>query len=117
MVKKKEFRFTFKVFLRLFIFSLIIYFSIKWFSSQKPPILGAVDITLSKEESKNNFLSDLYLKLPENSRYQLEHLNENKTIILIQDQLNGFPSKQIKEIQKAVIKNVSDSMIKNIDED
>jgi len=105
MVKEKKFHFTFKVFIRLLIFGLIIYFSINWFSSKKQSVLGDVDIT-----------PNLYQKLPENSRYQIDKFFKD-TSTLIQQKLNGFPQKQIKEIKKAVIKNVSDDIIKNIDKD
>lgn len=115
-LKEKKFHLSFKVFFRLLIFFLIIYFGINWFSQQKPKVLGSIDTTLSiDEEQQKNFLSDLYQKIPESSRYQLEHFNENKTVIFIQDQLNGFPQKQIKEIQKNIIKDVSKNMIENID--
>lgn len=122
MAKKKEFHFTFGVFLRLLIFSLIIYFSINYFISQKNNSFSStIDSTLAiDEETKNTFLpqflQNIYSKLPENSRYQIEHIKENQTIISIQNQLNGFPGKQIKEIQKMIVKNVSDNIIKNIDQ-
>ncbi|MDD4938170.1 MAG: hypothetical protein PHX34_04140 [Candidatus Shapirobacteria bacterium] len=123
MVKEKKIHFTFKTFIRLLIFGLIIYFSINWFSNnKKSSVLGDTDITLFDEETKNNFIPNIYQKLPEGSRYQLEHLNETKIGIFFQDkfsflqsQLNGFPNRQIKEIQKSIIKNVSDDMIENID--
>jgi len=122
MVKKKQFHFTFGVFIRLLIFFVIIYFSIVYFSSQNKPInIQPFDTTLAIDEStKNNllpnFLQNIYGKLPENSRYQIEHIKENQTILYIQNQLNGFPGKQIKELQKLIVKNVSDTIIKNIDE-
>lgn len=122
MIKKKEFHFTFSVFLRLLIFSLIIYFSINYFISQKNNSYSLVtDSTLAiDEETKNKllpqFFQTIYSKLPENSRYQIEHIKENQTLISIQNQLNGFPGKQIKELQKLIVKNVSDNIIKNIDE-
>jgi len=122
MVKKKQFHFTFGVFVRLLIFFAIVYFSINYFISQKNSSFSStIDSTLAiDEETKNNFLpqflQNIYSKLPENSRYQIEHIKENQTIISIQNQLNGFPGKQIKELQKLIVKNVSDNIIKNIDE-
>ena len=121
MVKKKQFHFTFGVFLRLLIFSLIIYFSINYFISQKNSSFSStIDSTLAiDEETKNNFLpqflQNIYSKLPENSRYQIEHIKENQIVLSIQDKLNGFPGKQIKELQKLIVKNVSETIIKNID--
>lgn len=122
MTKKKEFHFTFGVFLRLLIFFLIIYFSINYFASQKNNLsTPIVDSTLAiDEQTKNNLLptvwQNIYSKLPENSRYQIEHIKENSTVVYLQNQLNGFPQKQIKEIQKMIVKNVSDNIIKNIDQ-
>lgn len=123
MIKEKKFHFTFKVFIRLLIFTLIIYFSINWFSSQKKINLNSDDITtLVDEETKKNFFDNLYQRLPEHSRYQLEHFHETKIAVFfrekfqfIQNQLNGFPGRQIKELQKSIIKNVSENMIENID--
>ncbi|MPM61366.1 hypothetical protein SDC9_108224 [bioreactor metagenome] len=122
MSKKKEFHFTFGVFLRLLIFFLIIYFSINYFVSQKDNSFSStIDSTLAiDEETKNNlfpqFLGNIYSKLPEDSRYQIEHLNQNPTVVYLQNQLDGFPQKQIKELQKMIVKNVSDNIIKNIDQ-
>lgn len=122
MSKKKQFRFTFSVFLRLVIFFLIIYFSIIYFSSQNKPInIQSFDSTLAiDEQTKNNllpkFMQNIYGKLPESSRYQIEHIKENQTVLYLQNQLDGFPGKQIKELQKLVVKNVSETIIKNIDE-
>jgi len=124
MVKEKKFHFTFKNLIRLVIFALILYFSINWFSNnQKTSVLGDVDTTILDEETKNNLVPNLYQKLPQNSRYQLEHFKETEIGLFLQDkfgflqsQLNGFPDRQIKEIKKSIIKNVSDDLIKNIDE-
>lgn len=122
MSKKKEFHFTFGVFLRLLIFFLIIYFSINYFASSKNNLSSpSIDTTLAiDEQTKNNllpnFFQNIYGKLPESSRYQIEHLKENSTIVYLQNQLDGFPQKQIKEIQKMIVKNVSDNIIKNIDQ-
>lgn len=125
MSKKNKYqKITFHSLIRLIIFILIIFFSIQWLSHQKQSNSNLSDpTTYINEEIKNNFLSNIYQKLPKDSRYQLEHFNETKVGIFFQDtskyiqqQLNGFPDKQIKEIKKSVIKNISDDMIKNIDE-
>lgn len=122
MLKKKEFHFTFGVFIRLLIFFAIVYFSIQYFINQESySINKTIDNTLAIDENtKNNllpqFFQTIYSKLPENSRYQIEHIKENQIVLSIQDKLNGFPGKQIKELQKLVVKNVSDTIIKNIDE-
>jgi hypothetical protein len=122
--KIKSQKITFHSLIRLVVFIVIIFFSIQWLSHQKKSNYNFNDqTTYINEEIKNNFLSNIYQKLPKDSRYQLEHFNETKVGIFFQDtfkyiqqQLNGFPNKQIKEIKKSVIKNISDDMIKNIDE-
>lgn len=65
----------------------------------------------------------MYSKLPEGSRHQLENFNQTQigkffsnSSEFIKSKLDGFPQKQIKEIKKGIIKNISDDMIKNIDE-
>jgi hypothetical protein len=122
--KIKSQKITFKSLIRLIIFIIIIYFGINWLNSQKTPISNTGDSnTYINEPLNNTFLLNTYQKIPENSRYQLEHFNQSKISLwfqnsfqYIQKQLNGFPSRQIKEIQKGIIKNVSDGMIKNIDQ-
>jgi hypothetical protein len=121
--KIKSQKITFKSLIRLIILIIIIYFGINWLSSQKPSTSDIGNSNTFINESDNNpFLLNIYQKIPENSRYQLEHFNQSKISLwfqnsfqYIQKQLNGFPSRQIKEIQKGIIKNVSDGMIKNID--
>jgi hypothetical protein len=121
--KPKSQKFTFQSFIRLIIFSVIVFFSITWLNSQKQLKSSLSDPTVVLgEQTENTFLSDLYQKIPVDSRHQIENFNETKIGIFFQDtskyieqQLNGFPGKQIKEIQKDVVKNVSDGIIKNID--
>jgi len=122
MVKKKEFHFTFKVFLRLLIFFVIIYLSISYLSSSKveEPVLG--DTTTLIEEESSTIFSNLYQQLPESSRHQLENFQDTQLVKyiqekteFIQEQSNGFPDRQIKEFQKSLIKKVSQDMIDNID--
>jgi hypothetical protein len=110
--KTKSQKITFKSIVRSIIFIVIIYFSIIWLSNQKQLNSNISDPTIVLgEHTSNTLLLDLYQKLPADSRYQLEHLNQTKLGLWVQD----FPSRQIKEIQKAVVKNVSDGIIKNID--
>lgn len=82
------------------------------------------DPTVTIDESfGGDVLGDIYSKLPENSRNQIENFNQTEisrifdnTTKFIQEKLNGFPQKQIKEIKKNVIKNISDDIIRSIDE-
>jgi len=122
MAKKKEFHFTFRVFLRLIVFFIFIYLSISYLSSSKQevPVLG--DTTTLIEEESSNLFGNLYQQLPDSSRYQLENFQDTQLVKylqekgqFIQEQSNGFPDRQIKELQKSLIKKVSEDMIDNID--
>jgi len=121
--KNKPQRITFKSIFRLSIFLVLVFIFISWVSSQNS-ISSNNDPTVYIGESLGgDVLGAAYSKLPENSRHQLENFNQTQLGIFIQNssqyiqtQLQGFPQKQIKEIKKGIIKNVSDDMIKNIDE-
>lgn len=124
MIEKERFHFTLKVLFRILIFALIIYLSIIWLSSKQDsaPILGDTT-TLIDEDTKNDFVNDLYQKLPDRSRQQLENFEETSLFLyfqekvsFIQQQTDGFPDRQIKEVQKAIIKKVSQEMVNSIEE-
>lgn len=126
MVKKKKPQtITFKSILRLAVFSLIVFFLISWLSQKPSSKLSQTDPTLfiGETDDSSNVLGDMYNKLPEDSRQQLENINQTEigkfvsnTSEYIKVQLDGFPQKQIKEIKKEIIRNISDDMIKSIDE-
>ena len=123
--KPKPQKITFGSIIRLIIFAVIVYFLISWFS-QKPSNNISVDdptLFIGETASSSNVFGNLYSKLPENSRHQLENFNQTQAGQLIsastefiKSKLDGFPQKQIKEIKKGIIKNISDDMIKNIDQ-
>lgn len=128
--KKKKIKFTFQSFIRLIIFSVIIFFLISLISDQKLNTNQKLDPTVSfDEETKNSILgktteisNNIYQSIPESSRNQLENLNQSQAALFIQEKLNylkeqsqDFPQKQIKEIQKMVVKNIYENTIKNID--
>ena len=128
--KKKHVKFTFRSLIRLIIFSVIIFFIISYISNQKLNSSFGVDPTISIDEKQSNFIlgkttefgNNIYNSIPENSRQQLENLNQNSAVIFIQDKINfikeqtqGFPQKQIKEIQKMVVKSVYENTVRNID--
>jgi hypothetical protein len=89
-----------------------------------------IDSTLSLDEKQTNFIlgktteisNNIYNSIPQKSREQLENLGQTPAGLFIQEKINfikeqtqGFPQKQIKEIQKAIIKNVYENTLKNID--
>lgn len=124
MVKKKKVqKITFKSILRLSIFVLIIYFLINYLDKyQKQKVYYTDPTSYVSENLGGQILGTIYTKLPEGSRYQLEHFD--KTFLgkflknssdYTKDQLNGFPQKQIKQFKINLIKNISDDLIKDID--
>jgi len=129
-VSKKITKFTFKSLIRLIIFSVIIFFLISYVSGQKLNSPQIIDPTISLDEKQSNFIlgktteisNNIYQSIPENSRKQLENLNQTPAVIFIQEKINlikeqsqGFPQKQIKEIQKMVVKSVYENTVRNID--
>jgi len=128
--KKKHTRFTFQSLIRLTLFSIIVFFIISFISGQKTNSLQTIDPVLSVDEQKPNFIlgktteisNNIYQSIPENSRKQLENLNQNPTTTLIQEKINlikeqsqGFPQTQIKEIQKMIINNIYQNTLRSID--
>jgi hypothetical protein len=118
---------TFKSIFRFIIFLLLVWVIISFLSQQNQNKKLVNDPTLSFDEISQSFggdvLGDMYSKLPQDSRSQIENFNQTEigkifsnSLGYIKEQLDGFPQKQIKEIKKAVVKNISDEMIKNIDE-
>lgn len=122
-LKEKHQGFGFQTLLRVIIFLLIVFFLINYFAQKAgqneksgfPSVLG--DQTLKP-------YSDWALQqIPPESRQTLQDLPHSPAIIQLQGKiseiqnkyLDGFPDKQIKEIQKAVIKDVSNRLIENID--
>ena len=129
-LKKKHTKFTFQSLIRLAIFSLIIFFIISYISGQKLNSPLNLDQTISLDEKQSNLIlgktteigNQIYQSIPEKSRNQLENLNQTPVVIFIQDKINlikeqtqGFPQKQIKEIQKMLVKNIYENTVRNID--
>lgn len=120
--KKKTFKFTFGIFIRLLIFAIIVFFVFKFLSNsienKKPSILG--EKTVGSTMPVN--LDPLYNFLPEDSKKQLNIFKSASTSAFIQDKIEqlkieagGFPNKQIKEIQKQIVTNVYDNIINSIE--
>lgn len=128
--KKKHTKFTFQSLIRLVIFSVILFFIITYISSQKSNSPQKIDSVLSIDEEQSNFIlgktteisNNIYQSIPQDSRKQLENLNQSPPFIFIQEKINlikeasnDFPQKQIKEIQKMVIQNIYENTIRNIE--
>lgn len=124
MVKKSKVqKITFKSIIRLIIFILVVFCLINYLDNQKNQKISLADPTSYVGESLGGqILGDIYPKLPEDSRYQLEHFDQTpfgkffkNSSDYVKNQLDGFPQKQIKQFKKELIKNVSDDLIKDID--
>ena len=128
--KKKHSKFTFQSLIRLAIFSIVVFFIISFVSGQKLNSSKVIDNTLSVDEKESSSIlgktteigNDIYQSIPPSSRQQLENFNETPFMIFIQEKIDlvkqqsqGFPQKQIKEIQKMVAKSIYENTIKNID--
>lgn len=128
--KKKHTEFTFQSLIRLAVFIVVVFFIISFISGQKTNSFQTIDSTLSVDEQKSNFIfgktteisNNIYQSIPENSRKQLENLNQNPAATLIQEKINlikeqsqGFPQTQIKEIQKMIINNIYQNTLRSID--
>lgn len=120
--KKKPFKFTFGIFVRLGIFIVIIFFVLSYLSSsienKKTSILGENTINTSLPIN----LDQIYNVLPSDSQNQINIFKSASTSAFIQEKIEllkieaaGFPDKQIKEIQKQVVNNVYDNIINSIE--
>jgi len=123
MVKKKPQKITFQSILRLSIFIVIVIILINLLDKEKASKNTSSDPTsYIGENLGGQILGEMYSKLPQNSRYQLENFNQTSvgkffknSSDYIKNQLNGFPQKQIKQFKKDLIKNISDDLINDID--
>lgn len=128
--KKKHTEFTFQSLIRLAVFCIIVFFIISFISGQKTNSFQTIDSALSVDKTESNFIlgktteisNNIYLSIPEDSRKQLENLNQNPVTTLVQEKINlikeqsqGFPQKQIKDLQKMIIQNIYENSIRNID--
>ncbi len=124
--KDKEFRFSPKIIFRLFIFFLLFYFLVNYlsFHQQNNNLSTKPDPTVLGEEDKINPLENIYQSLPVNTRQYIENIGSNPAIIDLQKDVeniklktDGFPQKQIKNIKKAIVKNLSEEILRSIDEE
>lgn len=128
--KKKHTEFTAQSLIRLSIFSVIVFLIISLISKQKINSFQTINPDLSNKEPKPNLIfektteisNNIYQSIPENSRKQLENFNQNQTTTFIQEKINlikeqsqGFPQKQIKEIQKMIVNNIYQNTLRSID--
>jgi hypothetical protein len=115
--KHRRQEFTLATVIRLGIFSVIIFFLIKYFaSSSNQDVLGDQTINLSPYAQQVTNL------LPEKSRQTLQNLPQSPIFGFIQEKFTylqqesgGFPQKQIKDIKKAVVKEIYDKILNSIE--
>jgi hypothetical protein len=122
--KKEKTKIGFSSILRLIIFLFLVFALISFLAGKTINSKPADNPSAVLGESfGGDILGELYSQLPESSRSQIENINQTPigkffadTIKNIQSQLDGFPQKQIKDIKKNLIKNISDDMIRSLDE-
>lgn len=132
-LKKKETKFTIQTLIRVLIFAAIIYFLILFFSSQQNPPKKAISNNIlgtKTEEKKQNIIQNkateiftsTYNLIPENSRKQIENINQNPFLNSISEKFTQIQVEsqkgldaQIKNIKKEIAKSVYNQVIKNID--
>jgi len=127
--KDKDFHFTFKHFLRLLAFIVIVYYLFNYLSSSlenrdynpnDPTVLGQS----SKSEELPKIFDDLYQNIPSDTKDKIEAIPSLPVIIKAQEglsslqkELNGFPQKQLNQFKKELIRSVADDMINKIDQE
>lgn len=116
--KHKKYHFTFQTVIRIIIFSLLLFFLIYYLSDSKNTSLSDTASVLGAQIN----ISGIYDKIPEGSRHQLENINTSPAAKFLEQKYieilkltDGFPQKQIKEVQKILLKNAYENMLKNID--
>lgn len=103
--------------IRLIIFFLVVYFLINYLSKASgQSVLGDSTINLSP------YTQQLTNLLPEKSQKTLENLPQSPVFTFFNQQINnlqqqsaGFPQKQIKEIKKAIVKDIYDKILHSIE--
>jgi len=127
--KDKDFRFTFKHFLRLLAFIFIVYYLFTYLSSSlekrsynssDPTVLGQSSQAVEIPQIFDN----LYQSLPKDTKDKIEAIPSLPVIIKAQEglsslqkEMNGFPQKQINQLKKELIRSVADDMINKIDQE
>jgi len=115
---------TFKSVIRLVIFLFLAWLIISFLSQQSQLKENIDDPTVSIDETMGgDVLGEMYSRLPQDSRNQIENFDKTETgkffynsFEYVKEKLDGFPQKQIKDIKKGIIKNMSEEMIRQVDE-
>ena len=125
---KEEFKLTPAHLIRIAIFLVLIYFSINYLSTKTlttPAFKDPTTILGQQTQNQNNlkkYTDKLYQSLPPESQNILNNIDQNPAIISLQQKLDelkeqtqGFPQKQIKEIQKELLKRFYQNALESID--
>lgn len=123
--KKKPFKFTFKVFLRILLFFIVLIMLLFYLFSliekkQKKTIIKNNNNSPSVlgDETVNN----IYEKLPSNIKESIDSVSQNSAIIYVENKIEEikeqggqFVQNQIKEIKKALLKVFFQNINKSIE--
>ena len=119
----KNRQFSLKTLLRLFIFSLLLYYLFAYLGQSISQKHAKPDPTvLGQQSDSSEFFQDAYQSLSPTYRQKLENLNQFPPYLYLQgqydyllDQASGFPQKQINQIKKDIIQSIYQDLMKNLD--
>jgi hypothetical protein len=108
---------------RWFIFIAVIFLVYCYFSNSQAHILGDSTITLQEQVNLQPTLDNLIAQLPPQSQTIVKNLDKLPVFNTVQDKinyinqnLNGFPDKQIKQFLRFLIVTLSDTLLKSVDQ-
>lgn len=108
---------------RWFIFAAAIFLIYTYVSNSRAHILGDSTITPQEQLNLQPTIDNLISRLPPPSQSTLKNLNNLPIVISVQDKinlinqnLNGFPDKQFKQLLRFLIVTFSDSLLKSVDQ-
>ncbi|MCX6726925.1 MAG: hypothetical protein NTY75_03875 [Candidatus Shapirobacteria bacterium] len=121
--KDNEFHFSVQMLFRWFIFAAAIFLIYTYVSNGQAHILGDSTITLQEQLNLQPAIDNLISRLPPPSQSALKNLNNLPIVTSVQDKinhinqnLNGFPDKQFKQLLRFLIVTFSDSLLKSVDQ-
>lgn len=108
---------------RWLIFIIVIFLVYSYISNSRAHILGDSTITLQEQLNLQPTIDNLISQLPPQSQSTLKNLNSLPIVLSVQDKVNlinqnldGFPDKQVKQFLRFLIVTFSDSLLKSVDQ-
>jgi len=108
---------------RWLIFIIVIFLIYSYISNNRSHVLGDSTITLQEQLNLQPVIDNIISQLPPQSQNTLKNLNTLPIVLSVQDKvnlvnqnLNGFPDKQIKQFLRYLIITFSNSLLKSVDQ-